>query len=114
MFIMTFDGNHNMEDRATEKWSFSGTEAVHKDWPRIDGQPEEAVFLKHCGPLNMADDMLVTMLGAYGIPAVKLYPGDGAFGKVILGMSGGGTNIFVPKSMYEDALALLKEEVNGE
>ena len=55
----------------------------------------------------MQDELLVNMLEAYGIPAIKNYPGDGEFGKVILGMSGLGTDLFVPESMYEDAVNLI-------
>ena len=46
------------------------------------------------------------MLEAYGIPCLRQYPGDGDFGKVVLGMSGFGTDIYVPESMFEDALNL--------
>ena len=55
----------------------------------------------------MQDELLVNMLEAYGIPVIKNYPGDGEFGKVILGMSGLGTDLFVPESMYEDAVNLI-------
>ena len=54
--------------------------------------------------------MLVNMLSAYGIPAVKQYPQDGSFGRVILGMSGNGTDIYVPQTLLEDALALISAE----
>ena len=54
----------------------------------------------------MSDEMLVNLLGAYGIPALKQYPNDGDFGRLILGISGPGTDIYVPKSMYEDAVNL--------
>ena len=36
----------------------------------------------------MDDVLLVNMLEAYGIPCLKNYPGDGQFGKIMLGMSG--------------------------
>ena len=64
----------------------------------------------------MQDELLVNMLGAYGIPAVKQYPGDGEFGKVILGMSGLGTDLYVPESMHDDAINLINntEEVIDE
>ena len=47
------------------------------------------------------------MLEAYGIPCLRDYPGDGSFGKVVLGMSGQGTDIYVPESMLEEAQNLL-------
>ena len=57
--------------------------------------------------LNLYDEMTINMLEAYGIPCLKRYPGDGSFGKVVLGMSGQGTEIYVPRSMLEDAAALV-------
>ena len=95
--------------------SFSARSApgqAYKDWPKIAGEPEEPVFLKHCTSVDMADEMLINMLTAYGIPAVKLYPSNGGFGKVVLGMSGEGANIFVPASMHDDAVALLEGSTN--
>ena len=56
--------------------------------------------------LNYFDELTINMLEAYGIPCLRQYPGDGSFGKVILGMSGQGTEIYVPKSMVEDAANL--------
>ncbi len=80
---------------------------LYKSWPRVNGNPEEPVFLSHCTSLDMQDDMLVNMLQAYGIPALKKYPFAGSFGKVVMGMSGDGSDIFVPASMLEDAKALM-------
>ena len=40
--------------------------------------------------------------------------GDGGFGRVVLGMSGQGTDIYVPESLLEDAIELCKEENNEE
>ena len=54
----------------------------------------------------MNDELKINMLEAYGIPCLRLYPGDGSFGRVVLGMSGLGTDIYVPESMLEDAQAL--------
>ena len=55
---------------------------------------------------NMVDELTVNMLEACGIPCLRVYPGDGSFGKLIFGMSGQGTDIYVPKSMAADAAAL--------
>ena len=78
-------------------------------WPKgPDGEPEEPAFLANCTQLDMQSDMTRNMLGAYGIPSFSRYPGDGAFGKVMLGMSGSGVDIYVPKSRLEEAQALLK------
>jgi hypothetical protein len=81
-----------------------------KDWPYLaDGQPEKPVRLKHVSAVNMEDAMLVNMLKAYGIPVITNYPQDGAMGKVVMGMSGFGTDIYVPESRLEDAKALMED-----
>ena len=54
--------------------------------------------------------MLVNFLKSYGIPAVVEYPGDGAFGKLVLGTSGTGSSIYVPETMYEQAKELMEAE----
>lgn len=81
--------------------------ALYERWPKdADGNPEEPVRLGTAINLNMFDELTINMLEAYGIPCLRVYPGDGSFGKVILGMSGEGTDIYVPRSMAEDAAAL--------
>ena len=62
----------------------------------------------------MGDELKINMLEAYSIPCLRMYPGDGGFGRVVLGMSGQGTDIYVPKSLLEDAIELCKEENNEE
>jgi len=56
--------------------------------------------------VDMDDVLLVNMLEAYGIPCLKNYPGDGQFGKIMLGMSGYGVEILVPETLLADAQAL--------
>lgn len=81
----------------------------YDDWPKTDGDdPEEPAFLVHCPPVDMQAEMVRSMLKAFGIPSVLRYPGDGAFGKVMLGLSGNGTDIYVPASMLAEAQELLK------
>ena len=88
-------------------WSRMIRGELYERWPKDEnGQPEEPVRLGTVINLNMVDDLTVNMLEACGIPCLTLYPGDGSFGKLILGMSGQGTDIYVPKSMAEDAAAL--------
>ena len=57
---------------------------------------------------NAEADMLCSMLRAYGIPVLRKYEGDGAFGKVVLGTPGHGTGLYVPASMLEDAKNLIR------
>ena len=94
-----------MDDK---NWSRSLPGGLLERWPKDErGEPEEPVLPTTAINLNLFDEMTVNMLEAYGIPCLKRYPGDGSFGKVVLGMSGQGTEIFVPKSMLEDAAALV-------
>ena len=89
------------------EWSRVIRGELYERWPKDEnGQPEEPVRLGTVINLNMVDELTVNMLEACGIPCLTLYPGDGSFGKLILGMSGQGTDIYVPRSMAEDAAAL--------
>ena len=91
-------------------WGKSVPGELYQRWPKDEnGQPEEPVLLATLANNDMFDEMTVNMLEAFGIPCLKVYPGYGSFGKVILGMSGEGTEIYVPKSLHEDALALCTE-----
>ncbi len=79
-------------------------------WPRDEsGEPEPPVFLCHREGEDMQDTMLVNRMESYGIPCLREYPNNGVFGKLILGISGTGTDIYVPASLWEDARELLKE-----
>lgn len=82
-------------------------------WPRReDGSFIPPARLAHVGGKPMDEQILLSMLEAYGIPAVTQYPNDGSFGKIVLGMSGGGTEIFVPETMLEEARQLLAAEAD--
>ena len=92
------------------EWKFQSESMpgdLYERWPKDEnGEPEEPVFLGTAVNVNLFDELTVNMLEAYGIPCIKRYPGNGSFGKLIMGMSGEGTEIYVPKSMLEDAAAL--------
>ena len=88
--------------------SWGKTPPSNLNWPTTpSGEPEKAVFLCNCEAPDLGDELKINMLEAYGIPCLRDYPGDGSFGKVILGMSGQGTDIYVPESMLEEAQNLL-------
>ena len=83
-------------------------------WPRDSaGELEEPALLCSCKCLDMSDQLRINMLQAYGIPCLCKDRGDGNFGRVIMGISGEGVDLYVPKSMLDDAKALC-EEVNDE
>ena len=78
-------------------------------WPKnADGTPEQPAFLTLVMDTNAEADMLCSMLRAYDIPVLRRYEGEGAFGKVVLGTPGHGTELYVPASMLEDAKALIR------
>ena len=93
-------------------WKKSADREPLKNWPKDgEGNPEEPVFLKHCSCVDLEDEMTINLLLSADIPSLRQYS-DGTFGKVILGMSGYGADIFVPASLLEDAQALLMEGVD--
>ena len=88
---------------------------LYKQWPRdMKGEPVPPKFLTHCSSRDVEDVMLVNFLQSYGIPAAVIHPGDGSFGKVVLGLSGTGSSIFVPETMYEHAKELMEAKPDDE
>ena len=60
----------------------------------------------------MEEALTVARMESYGIPCLRQYPNNGDFGRLILGISGTGTDIFVPASLWADACQLLREPGN--
>ena len=63
----------------------------------------------HCSQVDLEDKIVISLLEAYNIPAIRQYPNDGDFGNVVLGMSGSGIDLYVPETMLADARNLLEE-----
>ncbi|MDR0917505.1 MAG: DUF2007 domain-containing protein [Oscillospiraceae bacterium] len=80
------------------------------EWTQVDGQPDRAVFLTHVGGGGMEAEITVSRLRSFGIPAILKTPGEGLAGKVILGRSGFGDDVYVPESQLADALALISDD----
>ena len=96
-----------------KSWGKSLPSDLQDRWPKLpSGEPEKAVFLCNCKALDYSDELKINMLEAYGISCLRDYPGDGSFGKVVLGMSGMGTDIYVPESRLEEARALCTAEAD--
>ena len=92
-------------------WGRAPGKQLSDRWPKTaQGEPEMPALLCNCKSLDLGDELRINMLEAYGIPCLKIYPGDGRFGKLILGMSGQGVDIYVPQSLLEDARALCEAE----
>ena len=101
-----------MSDKLKIEWGRNEYSELLSRWPKDEnGQPEPPVFLRSEKNLDMSDELLVNMLEAYQIPCLRIYPGDGSFGRVVLGTSGWGVDIYVPESLYEDAKELTEGEV---
>ena len=98
-----------------EDWGRAGAGLVSDRWPKDEeGRAEESAFLCTCRGTDLSDELTVNMLEAYGIPCLCLDPGNGGFARVVMGMSGQGVDIYVPEQLYDDAVALSKEENNEE
>lgn len=98
-----------------EDWGRAGTGLVSDRWPKDgEGRAEESAFLCTCSDTDLSADLTINMLEAYEIPCLCDYPGDGAFGRVIMGASGTGVDIYVPKSMLEVAQKLIEGVENDE
>jgi len=93
------------------EWGLSNGSVVHGTWPKNeDGTPMTPVIIRHCYNLNFEDDLILNMLEAYGIPCFRQYTGDGSFGKLILGVSGQGSDIYVPLCYADEAKKLCEGE----
>jgi len=84
-------------------------------WPRDEkGEPVEPAYLCLRSCNDLADQLTVNMLKAYGIPCLCMERGEGSLGRVVLGISGYGVEIYVPATLLDDAKILLEEEHNEE
>jgi len=83
----------------------------YANWDRdTEGNLAPPALLTHCGDGAMEAEITVSMLASFGIPAVTELPGDGRFGKIIIGHSGYGVDIFVPATRLNEAKELLEAE----
>lgn len=93
-------------------WFFGKKKKLKDVWPKqANGEPVSPAFLTHIGgnPLDM--QVTLSLLEAYGIPAIDRYPNDGDFGRLIIGHAGGGSDIYVPETMLAEAKDILSAEV---
>lgn len=91
-------------------WSFGGfgKDKLDLPWPVMEnGEPEKPVFLISASGFDLECEMTVSLLRSFEIPVLRRYPGGGGLGKVCLGFSGSGTDLFVPESMLDKAREVL-------
>ena len=91
-------------------WSFKSEHGVVGEWPLVNGEPVPPAFLENIFGNESELALERNMLWAFGIPTVCRYPGDGMLGKVVLGASGFGLDIYVPETMLEDAKNILSSQ----
>ncbi len=94
---------------------FGKKKKITDKWPKEEnGDPVAPVFLKHIGGSQMDIELTLSLLEAYGIPAVSQYPNNGAFGRVMIGHAGGGVDLYVPRTLVDEANDILSAEAVGE
>ena len=80
-------------------------------WPVTDDdKPVPPAYLTHLSATDMEGQIVISMLESAGVPVVTQYPNNGSFGRVILGFSGTGIDLYVPEPMLEDAKALVEHQ----
>ena len=103
------------KDEFKLKWGEFMDGALLDRWPRTKSdEPEEPAFLCTRSSTDFSDKLLVNMLQAYDIPSLSMERGNGNLGRVYLGISGYGVDIYVPESLLNDARQLCEEENNEE
>ncbi|MCL2568864.1 MAG: hypothetical protein FWE12_05440 [Oscillospiraceae bacterium] len=96
---------------AFENWSF-GKPTKGLPWPNDEnGKPIEPAFLVHLSAVDLEGQIVISMLESEGIPVVTQYPNGGSFGRVIIGISGTGIDLYVPITRLEDAIGMLEGEI---
>lgn len=93
-------------------WGFSKKKKITDIWPKKEnGEMITPAFLMHAGGNPLDTEITISLLEAYGIPAVCQYPNNGEFGKLIIGYAAGGVDIFVPETQLEEARDILNADI---
>lgn len=82
-------------------------------WPETDGVPEEPALLTTATNIGSDGTMLSALLRAFGVPVMEHYPQNGIFGKILLGFSAFGVELYVPKSRLELARSLMERNAQA-
>ena len=104
-----------MKDKHKLSWGEFMDGVLLENWPRTpEDEPEEPAFLCTCISVDLSDRLRMNMLQAYGIPCLSMERGNGNLGRLVLGISGYGTDLYVPKSLLNEAKHLCEEEKHEE
>ena len=102
-----------MSDKPKIVWGQFQDGELLRSWPRKEnGEPVEPAYLCLRSCSNMADQLTVSMLKSYGIPCLCMERAEGSLGRVVLGISGYGVEIYVPENLLEDAKTLIEDTGN--
>lgn len=78
-----------------------------------ESEPESTAFL-----MTAKDELQVniveSLLKVYGIPLRRKYKGDDTFGKIFMGLTMNGIDLYVPNSSLEEAMDIIKNELPEE
>ena len=95
-----------------KNWGFKSSYRLDKNWPKDEnGEPVKPVFLEHIAGSQLDVDVELNLFEAFNIPVMLNYPNNGEFGKIIIGFSGTGVDVYVPETMLEDAQNVLSGDM---
>ena len=90
------------------KFALESRDPLDLPWPGEEsGEPEAPVLLTNVGGSQLDFELTAAMLRSFGIPVLRIYPQGRLSLRVVMGFTGGGMDIYVPRSMLEDARQLL-------
>lgn len=75
---------------------------------------EEETALLMTANNDIQANIVESLLKAYGIPLSRKYKGNDTFGKIILGLTVNGIDLYVPKSALEEAMGIIENELPEE
>ncbi|MCR5173155.1 MAG: hypothetical protein K6C09_00790 [Oscillospiraceae bacterium] len=95
-----------------KKWNIGGPGALSKRWPKDENGVEiPPAFFQHVGGSELDVEMAANLIEAYGIPVLRKPVLDGDLGRVIIGYSGPGVDLYVPETMLEDAQNIVSADI---
>jgi uncharacterized protein (DUF697 family) len=79
----------------------------------IEAWPPETALLMTANDEIQAN-IVESLLKAYGIPLSRTYKGNDTFGKIVLGLTVNGIDLYVPKSAIDEAKGIIENELPEE
>ena len=95
-----------------KKWNIGGRGPLSDRWPKDENGVEiPPAFFQHVGGSELDVEMAANLIEAYGIPVLRKPVLDGDLGRVIIGYSGPGVDLYVPETMLEDAQNIVSADI---